>query len=140
MDRRVVITGLGVCAPNGVGLTDFTNALREGKSGIRYQTKLRELNFGCQVAAEPLIKDNLLNNYFTPLQLKGLNATGIVYGVIAGLDAWSDAGLEKSNSSTPSWERGVLFGTGILGVDKFRESIYLLDEKKVRRLGSTTVL
>ncbi|MBT8300058.1 MAG: beta-ketoacyl-[acyl-carrier-protein] synthase family protein [Maribacter sp.] len=140
MDRRVVITGLGVCAPNGVGLTDFTNALREGKSGIRYQTRLRELNFGCQVAAEPLIKDNLLNYYFTPLQLKGLNATGIVYGVIAGLDAWSDAGLEKSNSSTPSWERGVLFGTGILGVDKFRESIYLLDEKNVRRLGSTTVL
>ncbi len=140
MRRRVVITGLGVCAPNGVGVKDFTEALMNGKSGIRHHSKLEELKFGCQVAAEPLIKDNVLNNYFTPLQLRGLNATGIVYGVIAGLDAWSDAGLDKNTSNEPSWERGILFGTGILGVDKFRESIHLLDEKKVRRLGSTTVL
>ncbi len=140
MSRRVVITGLGVCAPNGVGITDFTEALLNGKSGIRHQSKLEALDFGCQVAAEPLIKDNILNNYFTPLQLRGLNATGIVYGVIAGMDAWSDAGLEKNTSDEPSWERGVLFGTGILGVDKFRESIHLVDEKMVRRLGSTTVL
>ena len=140
MRRRVVITGLGVCAPNGVGVTNFTEALMNGKSGIRHQSKLEALNFGCQVAAEPLIKDNLLNNYFNPLQLRGLNATGIVYGVIAGLDAWSDAGLDKNTSDEPSWERGVLFGTGILGVDKFRESIHLVDEKMVRRLGSTTVL
>ena len=95
MRRRVVITGLGVCAPNGVGVKDFTEALMNGKSGIRHQSKLEELEFGCQVAAEPLIKDNVLNNYFTPLQLRGFNATGIVYGVIAGLDAWSDAGLKK---------------------------------------------
>jgi len=140
MNRRVVITGLGVCAPNGVGVKDFTEALMNGKSGIRHQSKLEELKFGCQVAAEPLIKDNILNNYFTPLQLRGLNATGIVYGVIAGMDAWSDAGLNKNTSNEPSWERGVLFGTGILGVDKFRESIHLVDEKMVRRLGSTAVL
>ena len=140
MNRRVVITGLGVCAPNGVGVKDFTEALRNGKSGIRYQSKLKELKFGCQVAAEPLIKDNILNYYFTPLQLRGLNATGIVYGVIAGMDAWSDAGLNKNTTNEPFWERGVLFGTGILGVDKFRESIHLVDEKMVRRLGSTSVL
>jgi len=140
MGRRVVITGLGVCAPNGVGITDFTEALMTGKSGIRHQSKLEALNFGCQVAAEPLIKDNILNNYFTPLQLRGLNATGIVYGVIAGMDAWADAGLDKNTSDEPSWDRGVLFGTGILGVDKFRESIHLVDEKMVRRLGSTAVL
>ena len=140
MNRRVVITGLGVCAPNGVGVKDFTDALRNGKSGIRHHSKLEELNFECQVAAEPLIKDNILNNYFTPLQLRGLNATGIVYGVIAGMDAWSDAGLDKNATNAPSWERGVLFGTGILGVDKFRESIHLVDEKMVRRLGSTSVL
>ena len=140
MGRRVVITGLGVCAPNGVGIADFADALRNGKSGIRHQSKLEALNFGCQVAAEPLIKDNVLNNYFTPLQLRGLNATGIVYGVIAGMDAWADAGLEKNKSDEPSWDRGILFGTGILGVDKFRESIHLVDDKQVRRLGSTTVL
>ncbi len=140
MGRRVVITGLGVCAPNGVGLKEFTQALRMGKSGVRHQSRLEQLNFGCQVAAEPLIKDNLVNNYFTPLQLRGLNASGLVYGVIAGMDAWKDAGLQPNTSEVPSWDYGIIFGTGILGVDKFRESIYLVDEKNVRRLGSTTVI
>ncbi len=34
-ERRVVVTGLGVVAPNGVGLVDFESALRAGRSGIR---------------------------------------------------------------------------------------------------------
>ncbi|WP_273566924.1 beta-ketoacyl-[acyl-carrier-protein] synthase family protein [Maribacter halichondriae] len=140
MRKRVVITGLGVCAPNGVGLTDFTYAMQHGKSGIRFQPKLKELEFGCQIAGEPLIKDNLVEQYFTPLQLRGLNASGIVYGVIAGTDAWKDAGLPISPKESPDWESGIIFGTGILGVDKFRESIHLVDDKSVRRLGSTTVL
>lgn len=140
MNRRVVITGLGVCAPNGVGLADFTNALLEGKSGLRHQPNLEKLGFGCQVAGEPLVKDNLIDNYFTPLERRGLNATGIVYGVIAGVDAWKDAGLEKNTTDEPSWDRGIIFGTGILGVDKFREAIHLIDEGNVRRLGSTSVI
>jgi 3-oxoacyl-(acyl-carrier-protein) synthase len=140
MSRRVVITGLGVCAPNGVGLTDFTQSLLEGKSGIRHQPILEKLEFGCQIAGEPLVKDNLIDNYFTPLERRGLNATGIVYGVIAGVDAWKDAGLKKNETEEPSWDRGILFGTGILGVDKFREAIHLIDEGNVRRLGSTSVI
>ena len=141
MGKRVVITGLGVCAPNGIGLTDFTQALQKGKSGIRFHQQLKELNFGCQIAAEPIVRDNALNNYFTPLQLRGLNASGIVYGVMAGTDAWKDAGLPISEKdAAPDWDSGVIFGTGILGVDKFRESIHLVDDKNVRRLGSTTVL
>ncbi len=140
MNKRVVVTGLGVCAPNGVGLSDFTQALRNGKSGIRFQPKLGELDFGCQIAGEPLVKDNLVNNYFTPLQLRGLNASGIVYGVIAGTDAWRDAGLPIAAKETPDWGSGIIFGTGILGADKFRESIHMVDDKKVRRLGSTAVM
>lgn len=140
MNRRVVITGLGVCAPNGVGLKAFADSLQCGNSGIRFQPRLKELNFGCQIAGEPLIKDNLVSQYFTPLQLRGLNASGIVYGVIAGTDAWKDAGLEPQDNDKPDWKSGIIFGTGILGVDKFRESIHLVDDNKVRRLGSTAVL
>lgn len=140
MSKRVVITGLGVCAPNGVGLKDFKEALHVGKSGIRHQSKLQELNFSCQIAGEPLVKDNLLNKYFNPLQLRGLNASGLVFGVIAGMDAWKDAGLKVNTANEPYWDYGVLFGTGILGVDKLRESIYRVDEKNVRRVGSTTVV
>ncbi len=140
MGKRVVITGLGVCAPNGVGIADFTDALQNGKSGIRFQSKLKDLNFSCQIAGEPLVRDNLVNHYFTPLQLRGLNASGIVFGVLAGTDAWKDAGLSIASKETPDWNAGVIFGTGILGVDKLRESIHQIDEGKVRRLGSTSVL
>ena len=140
MAHRVVITGLGVCAPNGVGLEDFTHSLQNGISGIRFQPRLKQLQFSCQIAGEPLIKDNLLQQYFTPLQLRGLNASGLVYGVIAGMDAWKDANLPLASKETPDWDGGIIFGTGILGADKFRESIYAIDEGNTRRLGSTSVM
>lgn len=140
MGKRVVITGLGVCAPNGIGLTNFTKSLQEGTSGIRFHEQLEDLKFGCQIAAEPILTDELINQYFTPLQRRGLKASGILYGVIAGTDAWKDAKLPISETESPDWDSGIIFGTGILGVDKFRESIHLVDDKNVRRLGSTTVV
>ncbi|MFC4635852.1 beta-ketoacyl-[acyl-carrier-protein] synthase family protein [Dokdonia ponticola] len=138
--KRVVITGLGVCAPNGVGIPAFTEAIKNGTSGIRFQQQLADLNFGCQIAGEPQIPEGLLDNYFTPLQLRDLEATGIVYGMIAGVDAWKDAGLAVTDKDTVDYESGVVFGTSLLGAEKFRKAIYLTDEKKVKRLGSTTVI
>ena len=64
----------------------------------------------------------------------------MVYGVVAGTDAWTDAGLKKADGPRPDWESGIVFGTGILGADKFREAIYLIDDKNARRLGSSTVM
>lgn len=140
MKKRVVITGMGVAAPNGVGLPAFERAIRQGKSGIRFQSRLRELNFSCQIAGEPEIPRELLESYFTPLQLRGLNSSGIVYGVISGIDAWKDAGLAVAPKDSPDWDSGIIFGTGILGVDKFREAIHLIDQGRTRRLGSTSVI
>ncbi|SIS70797.1 3-oxoacyl-(acyl-carrier-protein) synthase [Zobellia uliginosa] len=140
MRRRVVITGMGVCAPNGIGLGAFAEAMADGKSGIRFQPELKELEFGCQIAAQPELTEELLARYFTPLQLRGLNATGIMYGVIAGSDAWKDAGLAIAEKEAPDWDSGVLFGSGTLGVAKFREAIHQIDARNVRRLGSTSVI
>jgi len=139
MGHRVVVTGLGICAPNGIGLNAFETSLIHGISGIRFQEELRRLKFSCQIAGKPLIDSVNLNDYFTSVQLKGLNCSGILYGGIAGLDAWHDAQLHR-NVEEPDWESGVIFGTGILGVDKFREAIYKVDEGNVRRLGSTAVV
>lgn len=139
MQPRVVVTGMGVCAPNGVGLPQFTQALQQGVSGITFHPQLCALNFGCQIAGQPDLSAVDLNEYFTALQLKSLNASGIQYGVIAGRDAWNDAGLPIRAQETPDWDSGIVFGAATLGVDKFREAIYQIDEGKVRRLGSTTV-
>ncbi len=140
MNNRVVVTGLGVCAPNGVGLENFTKSLKERKSGITFQPALKELNFSCQIAGQPFLEEGLLDTYFTALQLRGLNASGIIYGVIAGTDAWKDAGLPVAQKETPDWDSGIIFGAGTLGVDKFRESIYTIDAGNTRRLGSNTVV
>ena len=53
MAKRVVITGMGVVSPNGVGLADFLEALKQGKSGIRHVAKYEELQMSCHVAGVP---------------------------------------------------------------------------------------
>ncbi|NNF19880.1 MAG: beta-ketoacyl-[acyl-carrier-protein] synthase family protein [Flavobacteriaceae bacterium] len=140
MNKRVVVTGMGVCAPNAVGLDAFSKALAEGKSGIRFQPELKELKFGCQIAGKPNIEHVDLNNYFTSTQLKSDPGSGLVYGVIAGVDAWQDAGLGIEKEGPPDWDSGIIFGTGLLGVDRFRESVSQIDLGQVRRLGSTAVV
>lgn len=140
MNNRVVVTGMGVCAPSAIDIPGFSRALKKGVSGIAFQAELEQLNFSCQIAGKPNFKESYLNNYFNLIQLKGLNASGLIYGVIAGKDAWEDAGLVPQGPEYPDWDSGILFGTGILGVDKFRESVQKVDAGQVRRLGSTAVV
>jgi 3-oxoacyl-(acyl-carrier-protein) synthase len=113
--------------------------MRQGRSGIRHFPELAQHGFSCQLGARPEITDHLLEAYFSPLERRGLNASGLVYGVIAGMQAWEDAGLVAAPQEEPDWDSGIWFGTGMLGADKFREAIYLIDDGKTRRLGSTSV-
>jgi len=140
MKNRVVITGLGVVAPNGVGVSKFTDALKRGTSGIRFHQELKDLKFSCQIVGVPHISDALKSKYFTELQLRSFNSSGILYGCIAGIDAWKDAGFEMNSNSELDYNTGLIFGTGTSGVEKFREAIYKLDKGEVRRLGSTVVV
>jgi 3-oxoacyl-[acyl-carrier-protein] synthase-1 len=139
MSRRVVITGLGVAAPNGVGLPAFTHAIKKGVSGIRHDKQLEELQFSCQIAGKPDITDDIKLTYFSELELRGFNSTGILYGVISGMDAWADSGMKIAQEQEPDWDSGIIFGSGTSGIDKFRESIYKIDDLQTRRLGSTVV-
>ncbi|MFC6876395.1 beta-ketoacyl-[acyl-carrier-protein] synthase family protein [Flavobacterium myungsuense] len=139
MNKRVVITGLGVVAPNGVGLDAFTHAIKNGISGIKHDSELERLQFSCQIAGKPKISTELATQYFTELELRNFNSSGILYGVIAGIDAWKDAGLSMKIKDEPDWDSGTIFGTGTSGIDKFRESIYKIDDFQTRKLGSTAV-
>lgn len=139
MKNRVVITGMGVVSPNGTGIREFTEAIQNGISGISFHQELADLNFGCQIGGKPRIFDTKLVEYFSALELKDLNASGIKYGVIAGIDAWKDANLPLETENA-DYDNGIIFGTGISGVDKFREAILNIDAKNVRRLGSSAVI
>ncbi len=139
MNKRVVITGMGVVAPNGVGIPDFLKSLQDGVSGIEYYQDLKDHQFSCCIGGVPEIQEELKSKYLTSLQLKNFNSSGILYGCMAGMDAWKDAGLRIDSESEVDFSTGIIFGTGQSGVDKFREAIYKLDDGKVRRLGSNTV-
>jgi len=138
VNNRVVITGLGVVAPNGVGITDFTNAIKQGISGISYHKELETLGFSCCIGGIPLVPEALQLQYLSALQLKNFNSPGILYGCMAGMDAWKDAGLMINE--TADWDSGTVFGTGTTSVEKFRESVNKIDAGQVRTLGSNAVL
>ena len=140
MKHRVVITGMGVVAPNAVGLNNFLEAIKQGKSGVRFHQKLKDLKFSCCIGGIPVISEKLKSQYLTPLQLRGFDSAGILYGCIAGMDAWKDAGFIINKNSTIDYDSGMVFGSGTSGIEKFREAIYKLDNQKVKRLGSTVVL
>ena len=140
MKYRVVITGMGVVAPNAVGLDNFLEAIQKGKSGVTFHQKLQDLKFSCCIGGIPSISKELKSQYLTPLQLRGFDSAGILYGCIAGTDAWKDAGFEIDKKSPTDYNSGMVFGAGTSGIEKFREAIYKLDDQKVKRLGSTVVM
>src|ERR1035437_6316192 len=92
MAERVVVTGMGVVAANAHGLDAFEQALRAGRSGIRFHQKLRDLNFACQVGGVPDVSEELKHRYFSDETLRALNSS-MVYASIAAIDCWRDAGL-----------------------------------------------
>ena len=141
MTKRVVVTGLGVVAPNGNGAHEFEAALRSGTSGIRAQPKLAELGFGSRVAGVPQGVDALVEKNFDEELQRAMNASHR-YAAIAAIDAWRDAGLARPNPGDDAvdWDSGAVIGTGIGGMDTIGAKVVpLTDAGNVRRLGSTAV-
>ena len=141
MSRRVVITGMGVVAPNAVGLDAYEQALRDGISGIRHIPILDELKFGCRVAGVPQGVDEVAEQYFDEDELMAMNSSHR-FGCVAAVDAWTDAGFERPehDDDRVNWDAGAVIGTGIGGIDTIGERVVpMVDGGRVRRLGSTMV-
>lgn len=138
---RVVVTGMGVIAPNANGLSAFNQALREGRSGIRHVEIMAEKKFKCTVAGVPQDIDALAAEHFEADELLAMNMSHR-YASLAALEAWLDAGLERPDrgQDTVDWDTGAILGTGIGGMDTSGEKVIpLTDAGRVRRLGSTSV-
>jgi len=138
-NQRVVITGMGVVAPNAIGLEAFEAALRQGISGIAYLPQLEALNFGCQVGGVPPLDDTLKEQYFSALTLRTLKSSGVTYGGIAGQQAWEDAGLSPASEAVPDWDSGCVFGSGMTGIEALRDGVMEVDAGRVKRLGSRLI-
>ncbi|MDA8126517.1 MAG: beta-ketoacyl-[acyl-carrier-protein] synthase family protein [Deltaproteobacteria bacterium] len=141
MRRRVVITGMGVVAPNGHGLAAFAKALREGISGIRHIPELEAMKFGCQIGGVPQAFEAVRTRYFDQEQLQSFN-DNIGYASVAAVDAWKDAGfaVPAAEDDRVDWETGVIAGSGIGGMDTTATQVVpMANAGNVRRMGSRIV-
>jgi 3-oxoacyl-[acyl-carrier-protein] synthase I len=133
--NRVVITGLGVVAPNGTGITPFTSAIKNGVSGIRFFQHLKDSGLGCCVAGMPNDFDNaILSKYLSPGAFKSLRSTTVKYALTAAIEAWINAGFAVSSNNTDA-DTGCIFGCGVCDVDHMRYAIEKFDNGEVQKLG-----
>lgn len=137
----MVVTGLGVVAPNGNGVADFELALRKGRSGVRRHAGMAEHGFACQVAAVPEGTEALAEASFAEDERMAMNSSHR-FGCLAALEAWDDAGLPRPEPGDDAvdWDTGAVVGTGIGGMDTIVQRVVpLVAAGRVRRLGSTSV-
>ena len=141
MNRRVVITGMGVVAPNATGIENFKTAIENAQSGIRFIQELKDLNFSCQIGGVPTIDNDILQPYLQSYNLNNLSLV-VRYACLSAIEAWQDAGFEipDIDSPEPLWDTGLILGTGLAALDVIgQKNVPMIDTGKVKRLGSTMI-
>src|SRR5690349_16553840 len=116
MRRRVVITGLGVVAPNGIGKEDFWDACISGRSGIRRITRFDASSLPTQIAGE------VTNFCHERLGLTGdecmLLDRAAQYSVAAANLAMQDAQLSDTLSEQELDHMGIAMGSAMAAVER----------------------
>jgi 3-oxoacyl-[acyl-carrier-protein] synthase II len=112
--HRVVVTGVGVVAPNGMGRRDFSDAIFEGRSGVNFIESFDTSGLTIKIAGE--IKNyNVLPYLGEHKKSLKLMSRAVRFAVGAAAMAVEDAGLDTSRLDPGRF--GVCMGTGITPVD-----------------------
>ncbi|GHC39551.1 3-oxoacyl-[acyl-carrier-protein] synthase 2 [Alcaligenes pakistanensis] len=117
MKRRVVITGLGIISPVGNDIPTAWDNIVNGRSGIGRITRFDPSALTAQIAGE--VKGFELAPYISVKEAKQMD-TFIHYGVVAGMQAWQDCGLDIN--SIDAERVGVIVGSGIGGLPRIEET------------------
>lgn len=127
MNKRVVITGVGVVAPNGVGKEAFWQALSKGLSGVRPIRRFDSSSVGTRIAGEIVDFEPL--DYFEPHELKKMDR-GHLYAIVASLFALQDSRLELSEENC---ERvGSSIGNAVCGIESTQNESEVIWERGPR--------
>jgi 3-oxoacyl-[acyl-carrier-protein] synthase II len=128
--RRVVVTGIGMISPLGVGNEPTWQGLLEGRSGIDRITKFDASAYSCRIAGE--IRDFVPEQWIDKKEVKKSD-TFIHYAVAAAQMAVTDSGLDTSKEDQ---ERvGVIIGSGIGGLPLIEEMHRKLLERGPSRIS-----
>ncbi len=130
MERRVVITGMGVVSPVGSTVEKFWENIVKGKSGIGRITKFDPEGYPVQIAAE--VKDFDPNLYFDKKEVRRTDPF-IQFAIGASTQAVEDSGLDGADIDRT--KVGVLIGSGIGGLTTIEQQLKILWEKGPRRVS-----
>ena len=129
-NRRVVVTGMGVVAPNGTGIDTFWNSLVNGRPAVRKITHFDASTYLCQIAAE--VPDFEPTDYMDPKTAKRLGRFA-QFALAASKMAVIDSKIDFD--SIDPYRVGVIIGTGIGGGDCIENQYTIFMEKGFKRLS-----
>lgn len=128
--RRVVVTGMGMVTPLGLNAQSTWSALLDGRSGAgpieHFDTSTFATKFAC------LVKGLDVNQYMSPKDAKKMDVF-IRYGLIAGMEAVADSGIEITDSNRH--RVGVMVSSGIGGILGIEENHKKLLDSGPRRVS-----
>jgi len=130
LQKRVVITGLGVVSPVGTGLEKFWSSLTGGVSGIKRLTRFEPDSFSTKIAGE--VSDFEPGRYFDRKESRRMDRF-TQFAVAATGMALEDASLDLSRENRN--RIGVILGSGIGGIETLEDQARVLAEKGPGRVS-----
>jgi 3-oxoacyl-[acyl-carrier-protein] synthase II len=115
--RRVVVTGLGIVSPVGNDVATAWSTILEGRSGIGPVTRIDTTTFSTHFGGE--IRQLDLKPYLSVKDARRMDAF-MQYGVVAGMQAMRDSGLEVTEANSD--RIGILMGSGMGGLESIEET------------------
>jgi 3-oxoacyl-[acyl-carrier-protein] synthase II len=128
--RRVVVTGMGIISPVGVGVAAAWENILAGRSGIGRITRFDASAFASQIAGE--VKGFDVTQYLSAKEARRYD-TFIHYGLVATMEAVRDAGLLGFNGDLD--RVGVCIGSGIGGLPMIEETAKAFSEGGPRKIS-----
>ena len=129
MSRRVVVTGLGMVSPLGIGVERNWQAIYSGRSGIDTITRFDVTNFPIKIAGE--VKGFQASDYIEHKEVKKMDVF-IHYAVASSQMALEDSGFKITESNS---ERvGVMVGVGLGGLPAIEKYHDIFKKKGVKKI------
>ncbi|WP_267892409.1 beta-ketoacyl-ACP synthase II [Ketobacter alkanivorans] len=130
MSRRVVITGMGAVTPLGNSVEETWKGLLDGKSGIALIDNSDVSSFSTRFAGQ--IRDLDITEYMSTKEARKIDPF-IQYGLVAGIQAIRDSGLEVTDANRK--RIGVAIGSGIGGIGTIERNKELMDKGGIRKVS-----
>jgi len=131
--REVVVTGLGLVTPVGIGVRNAWSAMLAGRSGGSLVTSFETSeDFPTRIACE--IKDFDPSGILDPKEIRRYDRF-VQFALVAAAEAMEHAGLAGAPEGVDPERFGVIFGTGIGGIATFEEQCKLLLDRGPKRVS-----